>query len=104
LCKPGAALFGVFDRETLLAIGGINQDSADCGRLRRFYVKKTARRTGIGRQLAQHLLAFAAHHYSRVVLFTDTAPADRFYCALGFTRVQTQPDISHEFAISRLAS
>ena len=96
--NPGEALFGVFDQTNLLAVGGINRESVDCARLRRFYVKKEARRRGVGRQLAQHILMFVSPHYSRVVLFTDTEPADRFYCSLGFVRVKSDPKISHELA------
>jgi GNAT superfamily N-acetyltransferase len=81
----GEALFGIIEDEQLLAVGGINRQSDDCGRLRRFYVKKDARRKGIGRMLAQHILRFASDHYSRVTLRTDTEAADRFYLALGFS-------------------
>src|SRR5580692_1060936 len=69
--KPGEAFFGVFEGEHLLAIGGINRESEHCGRLRRFYVRREARRRGIGRLLVQQVLAFASRHYSRVGLHCD---------------------------------
>lgn len=83
----GEALFGIVEGERLLVVGGINRQSDDCGRLRRFYVNKDARRMGIGRMLAQHILRFASDHYSRVTLRTDTEAADRFYLAMGFSRL-----------------
>ena len=102
--KPGEAFYGVFDSKRLLAVGGINRESADCGRLRRFYVRKEARRKGFGRQLAQHILAFAPRYYSRVVLFTATEAADRFYCSLGFVRVQSDTKVSHELTTPKPAT
>jgi GNAT superfamily N-acetyltransferase len=97
--KPGEALFGVFDGKCLLAVGGISRESSDFGRLRRFYVKADQRRRGVGRLLIQHILAFAAPHYSRVVLHTDTINADRFYQSLGFARTALGGDITHQFEL-----
>jgi len=82
----GEAFFGVYQGERLMAVGGINRESERCGRLRRFYVRREARRTGIGRTLLGHILAFAAVHYDRVTLWTDSEAADRFYVATGFVR------------------
>jgi GNAT superfamily N-acetyltransferase len=93
--KEGEALFAVFAGERLLAIGGINRESARHGRLRRFYVRREERRKGIGRQLVRHLLAFARRNYSRVGLRCDTDAADRFYRAVGFSRTNSEPGITH---------
>jgi len=93
--NEGEALFGVFEGERLVAIGGINRESGSCGRLRRFYVRRDGRRKGMGRQLVQHVLAFARRHYSRVELRCDTAAADRFYRALGFSRTSAAADVTH---------
>ena len=90
---PGEALFGVLAEDRLLAVGGINRAAPDCGRLRRFYVIHAARRRGVGR----HILQFAASHYSRVVLRTDTDQAARFYLALGFTPLTHDPQVTHEY-------
>jgi GNAT superfamily N-acetyltransferase len=97
--QPGEALFGVFEGDRLLAVGGISRESADCGRLRRFYVTLRARRQGLGRLLGRHLLAFAARNFSRVVLRTDTEDADHFYRSLGFTRVTTGAGFTHVFEV-----
>jgi GNAT superfamily N-acetyltransferase len=94
--KEGEALFAVFENERLLAIGGINHESARNGRLRRFYVRRGDRRRGIGRQLVQHVLAFAGRNeYSRIGLRCDTAAADRFYRAVGFSRTDSDPRVTH---------
>jgi GNAT superfamily N-acetyltransferase len=93
--KKGEALFAVFDDGKLVAVGGINRQSDDCGRLRHFYVKSTARRRGVGRLLAQHILAFASQHYARVVLRTDTLTGDRFYTTLGFLRLPSGDGPTH---------
>jgi GNAT superfamily N-acetyltransferase len=93
--QEGEALFGVFAEERLLAIGGINRESERCGRLRRCYVRRAERGRGIGRQLVQHVLAFAGGHYVRVALRCETAVADRFYCALGFSRTAAEAGVTH---------
>jgi len=93
--QAGEALFGVFEGGRLVAIGGINRESGRCGRLRRFYVRRDGRRKGVGRQLVQHVLAFACHHYSRVVLRCDTEVADRFYRAVGFRRMASAAGLTH---------
>jgi GNAT superfamily N-acetyltransferase len=93
--NAGEAFFGVNEDGRLLAIGGINQESEDCGRLRRFYVKKDARRNGVGRSLADHIVQFASRHYSRVLLKTDTEAADQFYVSLGFVRLAQNERATH---------
>ena len=91
----GEALFGAFEEEYLVAVGGINRQTDGCGRLRRFYVLKDYRRRGVGRLLVRHLLDFASLHYSRVVLHTDTEAAERFYLAVGFIRLAASADPTH---------
>jgi GNAT superfamily N-acetyltransferase len=93
--KAGEAFFAVLEGERIIAIGGINHETARQGRLRRFYVRSEARRRGIGRQLVRHVLAFASGNYARVGLRCDTEAADRFYRALGFGRVNYDPDTTH---------
>jgi GNAT superfamily N-acetyltransferase len=99
--KEGEALFGVLAGDHLLAIGGINRGSASQGRLRRFYVRSEERRRGIGRLLAQHLLAFASRYYSRVGLRCDTEAADRFYRAVGFSRTNSVPGVTHVIELKK---
>jgi GNAT superfamily N-acetyltransferase len=100
--NEGEALFGVFEGERLVAISGINRGSGCCGRLRRFYVRRDGRRKGIGRQLVQHVLAFARRHYSRVELRCDTEAADRFYRALGLSRTTAAADVTHAMELAQM--
>jgi GNAT superfamily N-acetyltransferase len=93
--KEGEAFFAVFENERLLAVGGVNQESARCGRLRRFYVCRQERGKGIGRQLLQHILAFARGHYSCIALRCDAPAADRFYLAAGFHRTSRDAGVTH---------
>jgi len=93
--KEDEAFFGVFERDRLVALAGINRESEHRGRLRRFYVRREARRMGIGGQLLRHVLAFAARHYTEVVLRCDTGAADSFYCVQGFSRADSEGNITH---------
>lgn len=52
----GEAYFGVFDGKRLVAVGGINRETIDRGRLWRLYVRSQERRKGIGRLLVEHIL------------------------------------------------
>lgn len=100
----GEALFGAFEARRLVAIGGINRQSADCGRLRRVYVMKTYRRRDIGHKLIRHILDFASQYYLRVVLRTDSEAADLFYVALGFVRRTADGGSTHEFEFRKKSS
>jgi GNAT superfamily N-acetyltransferase len=102
--KEGEGLFGVFEKERLVAIGGINRESSHQGRLRRFYVRHEERRKGLGRLLVQHLLQFARRHYSRIGLRCDTNTADQFYRAFGFSRVDSEPDLTHVIELKQEAN
>jgi GNAT superfamily N-acetyltransferase len=93
--KESEALFAVFEEERLVAMGGINRESERHGRLRRLYVRREARKRGIGSQLVRHLLAFAGRYHSRVGLRCDTNAADRFYRSLGFRRIDSEPGVTH---------
>lgn len=89
----GEILFAVREQEQLIAVGGLNAYHG-VGRLRRFYVAKAHRRTGVGRQLLTQLEQHAAKHFAEVVLFTGTVKASRFYETCGYTPVQ-EYRISH---------
>ncbi|MGG4489668.1 GNAT family N-acetyltransferase [Metabacillus idriensis] len=58
--KPGELLLGAYHNETLIGIGGINQDpysqNEKAGRIRRFYVSKEHRRQGVGELILRALL------------------------------------------------
>jgi len=92
-------IYTLRDAGALVAIGGINQDpfSADhrTARLRRFYVKQSERRKGLGRKMVMHILTVASGHFDFVTLRTDTRIGSRFYEALGFVRVYGVPETTH---------
>jgi GNAT superfamily N-acetyltransferase len=83
---PGEAFFGYRVEGRLIAVGGLNRQSVNSGRLRRVYVARHARRTGIGRSLVVHIVQYAIPFFDEIVLRTDTAGADAFYQAIGFNR------------------
>lgn len=61
--KTGECLYGIFQREKLIGIGGLNKDpyteNNKIGRLRRFYISKDYRRKGLGNLLLNRLLLHA---------------------------------------------
>lgn len=89
--KPGESLWGAFNKEgTLIAIGGLNIDpfsnEQKIGRLRRFYVSRDYRRSGLGRLLLKNIICEAKNYYKVLILHTDTKQADKFYTSLGFLK------------------
>jgi GNAT superfamily N-acetyltransferase len=95
---PGEFFLGVFDRDDLVAVGGITPDpyagQPETGRIRHLYVSPVARRRGLGRALVNALEARACSWYSILRLRTDTAAGARFYERIGFART-SQPDATH---------
>ena len=100
--QAGEAFYAVFEDGRLLAVGGINRESRQRGRLRRFYVRREARRRGIGRELVRQVLAFASGYYAQVSLRCDTDVADRFYLAAGFSRTESVPGATHVIELGAL--
>src|SRR5882762_5784376 len=82
---PGEALLAAYSEGVLVAIGGITVDPivAEALRMRRFYVRRAFRRTGIGRAIAQALLERALRSV-RVVTLNAADGSVPFWEALGF--------------------
>ena len=80
---PGEALLAALVADELAGMGGMTVDPNDRGaqRLRRFYVRAAHRRQGVGRRIAEALIAGAGHH---LVVNAGTEQAARFWAALGF--------------------
>ena len=61
--KTGECLYGIFQGEKLIGIGGLNEDpyteNNKIGRVRRFYIAKEYRRKGVGRLLLLRILSDA---------------------------------------------
>ena len=87
----GEVLFGAFDGDRLVGVGGLNRDpyvaAPGIGRLRHLYVLVAWRRRGVGRALVGAVLEAARGTFDCVRLRTRAAPAARLYEALGFAPV-----------------
>lgn len=94
--QPGEGLFGVYDGETLIAIGGLNCDpflfDPFVGRVRRVYVASAYRRQGVGKMLLEAIISAAKGHFKLLTLRADTPDAAALYEGLGF---QTEPRIEN---------
>ncbi len=83
--RPGEALLAAYSEGVLAAIGGITIDPIvpEALRMRRFYVRPTFRRTGIGREIALALLEGALQRV-RVVTLNAAVKSIPFWENLGF--------------------
>lgn len=94
---PGEALFGAFDPEGLVAIGGITRDpSVAALRMRRFYVAPRARRAGLGEALARAALDVARDAGVPRLRLRAPATAFAFWQRLGFEPVIGDAMATHE--------
>ena len=88
------ALPTAFQAAELIAVGGLNRDPyADqegIGRLRHIYVRRSARRSGVGSALVHQLLSHADGVFRSVRLRTETREAADFYISLGFRAAQDE--------------
>ena len=93
---PGEGLFGAYDGETLIGIGGLNRDpflfDPQVGRARRVYVLAAYRRRGVGKMLMEAIIHEARRHYKLLTLRAETAGAAALYEGLEF---QTEPRIEN---------
>ncbi|WP_166704796.1 GNAT family N-acetyltransferase [Bacillus albus] len=105
--KTGECLFGVFQGEKLIGIGGLNEDpyteNNKIGRVRKFYIAKEYRRKGLGRLLLARILSDAKTHFNIVVLHTDTEQGDEFYTSSGFVKGIKFVGASHYLNLSKRA-
>jgi GNAT superfamily N-acetyltransferase len=95
--RDGEALLAARLDGSLAGIGGLTIDPAipDALRMRRFYVAKSLRRHGIGRALAEKLLA-GARALRRPVTVNAGAGSEPFWEALGFV---AEPRYGHTHVI-----
>lgn len=88
--EPGEALWAALVTVELVGVGGINRDpyssDQDTGRIRRLYVSRSRRYSGVGRRLVSQALALASDHFAVVCVRAPDAAAAAFYEALGFSR------------------
>jgi GNAT superfamily N-acetyltransferase len=82
----GERLLVAWSGDRIAGIGGMTQDPIDTSafRMRRFYVRKSHRRHGLGRQIANQLLAEARLERRQVFVNAGTSDAPAFWEAIGF--------------------
>ena len=105
---PGEAFFVARSGRALIGVCGLNRDpytsDVSCGRLRRLYVRGEARRRGVARALTHSVLDVARASFSVVRLRTLDPEARAFYRSLGFSVVESNPVVSHEYRVERWES
>ena len=84
--RDGEALLAAYGSGVLVGLGSLTLDPVVPGalRMRRFYVRTTFRRQGIGRALAAALLRRPARAGRAAMVNAGTADAPAFWAALGF--------------------
>lgn len=96
--RPGEILWHALSGATLLAIGGLNRDpypdGQGWGRIRHLYVRRDARRSGLGRTLLAQLVTASDGHFPHLRLRAPE-PAFAFYEKQGFTPVLHQEFATH---------
>lgn len=97
--RLGEALFGLYNNQTLIGIGGLNldpyRDDDWIGRVRHLYIARQWRRCGLGKLLMRAILDEARKQFHLLTLRTDTQDAAAFYEALGFQRAAPDTNDSH---------
>lgn len=97
--EQGEALYGVWDDEELVGIGGLNRNTTstddNSARLYRFYTLPEHRRKGVGSELFKTITDNAKGQFSKITTKTESAKVDAFYRANGFTLEEPSPDTTH---------
>jgi GNAT superfamily N-acetyltransferase len=96
---PGEALFGAYSGDLLVGLGGLTRDpylrGERAGRVRRLYVRRSARRHGAGRMLVRAIVGEArVAGWPRLRARAPDA-AFAFYEACGFLRVVGEASATH---------
>jgi GNAT superfamily N-acetyltransferase len=83
--REGEALIAAYIDGDLAALGGLTIDPSQPGalRMRRFYVRASFRRAGIGRAIAENMLA-RARAFGRPVTVNAGAGSEPFWRSLNF--------------------
>ncbi|MCB0610870.1 MAG: GNAT family N-acetyltransferase [Lewinella sp.] len=101
--KPGEGLFQARVRQTIVGIGGINNnpysESGKVGRVRHVYIHPDFRRRGGGRRMITHIIAVFRDEYDRFSLRTDTDAAGLFYESVGFRRLKDSAVSTHFYPL-----
>lgn len=97
---PQEQLYQVMLDGKVIGIGGITKDPYSTvekiGRIRRFYIHPEKRGNGIGRQLIQQIITEHQYYYEKLRLRTDNELASKFYEKIGFVKISSQKNHTHE--------
>jgi putative acetyltransferase len=93
LLDPSVTFFSARRGAELVGIGALKRLDASHAELKSMHTVATARGSGVGRAMVEHLLAFAQEHgYARVSLETGAmesfAPARALYARAGFVECE----------------
>lgn len=95
----GAILLGAYDGDQLVAVGGVHMDNylqlPTIGRIRHVYVLPAHRRSGVGKQLVQALMAQSSEQFAIFTLRTLTEHGRAFYRDLGFSEEPRFENATH---------
>lgn len=101
--RPGEALFAAYAGPALIGVCGVTPDpylsDEQAGRMRRLYVRRAARRHGVGRELLRAIAAQARSLGWLRLRVRAPASAFAFYEACGFLRAVGEPAATHSFAL-----
>ena len=103
--RRGERLLGVCSEGELAGVGGVTVDYVlpDAFRMRRFYIRPAFRRLGVGRLLAETLLAGLIPLGKPIVLHAPYPASARFWEAMGFIRVDRDGH-THRFEVEPASS
>lgn len=102
---PGEALFLAVDDGQVVGVCGLNRDpyahDPQIGRVRRLYVSRAYRSSGVGRSLLEAVVAYASDHFSSLRVRTEAA--GDFYLKHGFRRVASNNEVTHVLEFTNAA-
>ena len=104
--EPGEALFITIFKTSIIGICGLNRDpyskNKRVGRVRRFYISRPFRRTGVAQKLMKFVTDLARENFEILVLKTDNPIADIFYKKLGFIDKPYDESSSHYLILNEI--
>ena len=102
--RPGEALFAAYAGSALLGVCGLTPDPYTKGeqaaRVRRIYVRRAARRHGVGRELLRAIAAEARGQGWLRLRLRAPPEAFAFYEACGFLRAVGEPAATHSLSLN----
>jgi ribosomal protein S18 acetylase RimI-like enzyme len=102
--SPNEVFFAALSGSRIIGVCGLNADpylaEPGVGRVRRLYVLAAFRRSGVGRQLTQAVVAAARGRFRLLRVRTGNEKAARLYESLGFQAAVGVPECTHLLQLS----